>query len=338
LLSAAGHAIQVWTIAVVRGGPTVQRPPTIAALACAALLITACGGDDQDTERPSTPGGVTAQAGSATSVHVMWEQATDNKAVTGYEVSQQGKPVKTVPGTKHMADIDRLNPKTAYSFTVRARDAAGNLSEPSAAVPVTTPAPTPDDRKPPSRPVKLRGRVDGSGAVTLFWGRAGDDVGVTSYDIYQEDSRIHSVRGTQTTARVTRLQPGTVYTFTVRARDAAENSSPDSNAVDLTTASAPGDDAPSTVPTDLRATARKGNVDLTWTPPRTGGPVKEHQLFLNGELATTIVWGTTPPAGTATYTFTVTDKPGTRYSVKLRAKLPDGKWGDFSAQRTVAVG
>ena len=71
----------------------------------------------------------------------MWEQATDNKAVTGYEVLQQGTRVKTLPATRHMVDIDRLSPKTAYSFTVRARDAAGNLSDPSAAVPVTTPAP-----------------------------------------------------------------------------------------------------------------------------------------------------------------------------------------------------
>ncbi|MEU4496321.1 fibronectin type III domain-containing protein [Streptomyces sp. NPDC023998] len=315
----------------------MQRPPTIPALACAAaLLLTACGGEDKDTENPSTPARVTAQAGSATSVHVMWEQATDNKAVTGYEVFQQGTRVKSLPATRHMVDIDRLSPQTAYSFTVRARDAAGNLSTPSAAVPVTTPAPTPEDHQAPSRPLKLRGRAEGSREAVLSWARAADDVGVTSYDIYQEDSRIHSVSGTETTARVTGLRPGTVYTFTVRARDAAEKSSPDSNAVDLTTGSAPGK-GPSTAPTDLKATTRKGNVDLSWTPPQTGGPVKEHQLFLNGKLATTIVWGAQPPAGTAAYTITVTDKPGTRYSIKLRAKLPDGKWGDFSAQRTVVV-
>ncbi|MDX6351434.1 MAG: hypothetical protein QOF84_6224 [Streptomyces sp.] len=316
----------------------MQRPPTLPALACAAaLILTACGGEDNDTERPTTPVGVTAQAGSATSVHVMWEQATDNKAVTGYEVFQKGAKVKTLPGTTHMVDIDRLSPATAYTFTVRARDAAGNLSGPSPAVPVTTPVATPEDHTAPSRPQKLHVRADGSRAATLSWGRAVDNTGVTSYDIYQEDSRIHSVRGTETTAHVTGLRPGTVYTFTVRARDAAENSSPDSNAVDLTTASAPGK-GPSTAPTDLKVTVRKGNVDLTWTPPKTGEPVKEYQLFLNGKLATTIVWGAEPPAGTAAYTFTVTDKPGTRYSAKLRARLPDGKWGDFSAQRTMVIG
>ncbi|QGV82492.1 fibronectin type III domain-containing protein [Streptomyces ficellus] len=309
--------------------------------ASAALLLTACGGgadagDSKDTARPSTPSGVTAQAGSATSVHVMWERSSDDRAVTAYEVLQRGRRVMTVPAGKRMVDVERLAPSTAYSFTVRARDAAGNLSAPSAAATVTTPPAAPDDRTPPTRPPALRGTAAGSHEAVLTWGRASDDAGVTAYDIYQADSRVHSVPGTATTARVTHLRPGTVYTFTVRARDAADNASPDSPPVDVTTAPAPGA-GPSTAPTGLTATARKGGVTLTWTPPRTGAPVKEHQLYLNGKFATTIVWGATPPPGKAAYTFTVTDGPGTRYTAKLRARLPDGTWGDFSAQRTVVI-
>ncbi|MER6614917.1 fibronectin type III domain-containing protein [Streptomyces xantholiticus] len=317
----------------------MQRPPTPVVLACfSALLFAACTvQDEKDDKPPSVPLGVTAQAGSATSVHVMWDRAADNKEVTGYEVYRKGTKVKSLPGSKHMVDIDGLAPRTAYTFTVRARDAAGNLSGSSAAISVTTPAPAPDDRRAPSPPRQAKGRTDSGTTVTLTWQRATDDTGVTSYDIYQEDSRVHSVSGTRTTARVSGLRPGTVYTFTVRARDAAENSSPDSNSVDLTTSSTPGDYSPNTAPTGLEVTAHKGSIELSWTPPETGAPVKEHQLHLNGTLATTIVWGAQPPAGTATYTMTVTDRPGTRYSIKLRARLPDGTWGDFSAQRTVVV-
>lgn len=324
---------------IVRGGPTVHRPPALAVLACsAALLLAACSGQDaKDDKPPSTPSAVTAQAGSATSVHVMWDRSADNKEVTGYDVYRGGTKVASVPGTKRMVDVDGLAPRTAYSFTVRARDAAGNLSGAGSAASVTTPSAAPDDRRAPTRPGQVEGRTEGGTAVTLTWRPATDDTGVTSYDIYQEDSRVHSVSGTLTSARVTGLRPGTVYTFTVRARDAAENSSPDSNSVDLTTPAAPGDDSPNTAPTDLEATVREGSIELRWTPPETGTPVKEHQLYLNGKPATTIVWGAQPPAGTATYTMSVTDAPGTRYSIKLRAKLPDGKWGDFSAQRTVVV-
>ncbi|MFJ7493737.1 fibronectin type III domain-containing protein [Streptomyces sp. NPDC097727] len=327
-------------------GTTVQRPHATAALACSTVLLivalTACdSASAADTRKPTTPDRVTAQAGSATSVHVMWEPATDNKAVTGYELYRNGERVRSVAATKVMTDVDGLTASTPYTFTVRARDAAGNLSAPSAAATVTTPAPTPADHEPPTRPVKLRGTADGSRAANLSWGGSTDDVGVTSYDIYQEDSRIHSVPGTQTTAHLTGLRPGTVYTFTVRARDAADTSSPDSNALDLTTASAPGAPA-GTAPTDLRISNRvQGKeyaIELDWKQPETGGEIPAYQLFMDGRLTTTIVWGSTPPAGRASYRLTVSDPRGTRYSMKIRAELPDGKWGDFSARRTVVLG
>ncbi|MEW1691162.1 fibronectin type III domain-containing protein [Streptomyces sp. NPDC091265] len=324
----------------------MQRPHAPAALACSAALLvaalTACGSQaEADTRGPTTPQGVTVQASSATSAHVMWQPATDDKAVTAYEIYRKGKKVKSVPAAKVMIDVDGLTASTVYTFTVRARDAAGNLSAPSAAAAVTTPAPTPADHEAPTRPVKLRGKADGGRAATLSWGGSTDDVGVTSYDIYQEDSRIHSVPGTQTTARLTGLRPGTVYTFTVRARDAADTSSKDSNALDLTTASAPGAPA-ATAPTDLRVTSRAQGkeyaVDLDWKQPETGGVIPAYQLYLDGRLTTTIVWGGKPPTGRASYRLTVSDPRGTRYSMKIRAKLPDGKWGDFSAQRTVVLG
>ena len=78
-------------------------------------------------------------------------------------------------------------------------------------------------------------------------------------------------------------------------------------------------------------------VDLSWDQPDTGGTIPAYQLYLNGKLTTTIVWGGTPPAGRASYELTLSDPPGTRYSVKIRPKLPDGTWGDFSAQRTVVL-
>ncbi|MET9919388.1 fibronectin type III domain-containing protein [Streptomyces sp. NPDC006435] len=326
-------------------GATVQRPHATAALACSVVLLaalTACeSAPEADTERPTAPGHVTAQAGSATSVHVMWERASDDRAVTGYEVYREGKRVKSVPAAKLMIDVDGLTASTAHTFTVRARDAAGNLSAPGAAARVTTPAAARADRKAPTRPVKLRGTVDGSRAVNLSWGGSTDDVGVTSYDIYQEDSRIHSVPGDRTTAHLTGLRPGTVYTFTVRARDAADISSPDSNAVDLTTGSAPGAPA-ATAPTDLRVDSRAQGeeyaIDLDWEQPETGGEIPAYQLFMNGRPTTTIVWGGAPPEGRASYRLTVGDPRGTRYSLKIRAKLPDGKWGDFSAQRTIVLG
>ncbi|MFD7322632.1 fibronectin type III domain-containing protein [Streptomyces sp. NPDC059875] len=315
----------------------MQRPLAASVLTAVALALTACStGPDKDTRSPTTPTGVTAASGSASTVHVMWSAATDDRAVTGYEVHQQGRKVKDLPATTLMTDIVNLAPATPYTFTVRARDAAGNLSAPSAPVPATTLAATTRDRTPPTPPRALRATPEGSHAAALTWTPARDDTRITAYDVYQSDVRIHTVPGTATTTRITGLRPGTVYSFTVRARDAAENSSPDSTPADLTTTPAPGA-PPNTAPTNLKAKAAKGDITVTWTPPRTAAPVKEHQLYLNEAFATTIIWGTDPPPGEATYTFTVPTTPGTRYSIKLRARLPDGTWGDFSAQRTVVV-
>ncbi|MGW8354420.1 fibronectin type III domain-containing protein [Streptomyces wedmorensis] len=305
-----------------------------------ALVLTACSApaapQAKDTRAPTTPVGVTATAGSAGTVHVMWSAAGDDRAVTGYAVYREGRKVKDLPATTLMTDVVGLAPATSHTFTVRARDAAGNVSPPSAPVTATTLPATVQDRTPPSAPTVLRATPDGSRAATLRWTPAHDDTRVTAYDVYQADTRIHTVPGTATTAHLTGLRPGTAYAFTVRARDAAENSSPDSTPADLTTAPAPGA-PPNTAPKDLTATAAKGEITLTWTPPNTGAPVTHHELHLNGRFATTIIWGTTPPPGRATYTFPVPDPPGTRYTLTLRAQLPDGTWGDFSAPRTVAV-
>lgn len=329
-----------------KGGSAVQRPPTCVVSTCSALLLTlltGCGGSAgaADTKAPTTPQDVTAQVSSATSVHVMWEQSSDDKAVTGYEIYRGGTRVKAVPAAKRMIDVDGLTASTGYVFTVRARDAAGNLSEPGPGVSVTTRPTPPDDRKAPSVPAAPHATAVGTDSATLSWKPATDDVGVSSYDVYQEDSRIHSVSGTVTSARLTGLRPGTVYTFTVRARDASDKSSDDSRSVDVTTESAPGAPA-STAPTGLRTETRGGDgryvVGLSWDQPEVGGVIPAYELYLDGKPTTTIVWGGTPPKGRATYELTLTEPRGTRHSVKLRAKLPDGKWGDFSAQRTLVLG
>ncbi|WP_406865483.1 fibronectin type III domain-containing protein [Streptomyces sp. HUAS MG47] len=303
----------------------------------AALTLAACAtSPDADTRAPTAPRGVTAQSGSATTVHVMWSASADDRGITAYEIHRQGRKVKEVPATTLMTDIEGLTAQTPYAFTVLARDAAGNRSPHSTSVPVTTLAAQAEDRTAPTSPTRLAGRATGPRTATLTWQAAKDDTAITAYDVYQADTRIHTVPGAATSAEVTTLRPGTIYTFTVRARDAAENSSPDSTPLDLTT---PGGRIPtSTAPTDLKATAGKNAITLTWAPPKTdGAQIKEHQLHLNGRLTTTIVWGSTPPTRRATYTFTVPDPPGTRYSVMLRAKLPDGTWGAFSAQRTVVT-
>ncbi|GAB2954172.1 fibronectin type III domain-containing protein [Streptomyces heilongjiangensis] len=327
----------------------VPLPVTVPALVvCGSLLLTvSCGtGESPGRRTPPAPRGVTVAAGSATSVHVMWNRVSGEPEVAGYEVYRGERKVTDVPGDAHMVDVTRLRPSTTYVFTVRARSTAGDLGPPSAEVRATTPAGGVADRRAPSRPSRLDGRVIGGTAVQLSWGRSADDRDVVSYDILQGDSKIHSVGGEQTAAVVTGLRPGTRYSFTVRARDAADNLSPASRALTLTTGKGDGGpgagDGAGTAPTAFRAGTRLSDgaysIDLSWVPPRADGVVTEYEIQLDGRPATTLVWGGTPPRGRATYSFYAGREAGVMHRVRIRAKLPDGTWGAFSAERTVTTG
>ncbi|MFJ4277143.1 fibronectin type III domain-containing protein [Streptomyces massasporeus] len=309
---------------------------------CGALLLLAsCGWagtqDGDGAGVPGAPTGVTAAAGSATSVHVMWNATA---RADGYEVYRGTTKVKEVPGSQHMVDVTSLRPSTRYVFSVRARDVDGRLGPPSRRVPAKTPAAVADDRSAPSRPSVPRGRAVGSRVVQLSWSASTDDRGVVSYDIDQGDTKIHSVGGGQTATVLTGLRPGTDYTFTVRARDAAGNVSPAGPAVRLTT---PGtDDGRATAPTDFRATSHHEDgayqLDLSWVPPRVDGDITEYQIHLDGRPATSLVYGGTAPRERATYSFYAGRRTGATHRVRVRAMLPDGTWGGFSAERVVTTG
>ncbi len=316
---------------------------------CATLaLLSSCawsGAGDDEGRLPGAPTGVTAAAGSATSVHVMWNAVATDRSISGYEVyrrttSRGTTKVEEVPGSQHMVDVTRLRPSTMYVFTVRARADDGRLGPPSREVRATTPAAVAADRTAPTRPGGTEGRAVGSRAVQLSWSRARDDRGVVSYDICQGGTKIHSVGGSRTATVVTGLRPGTRYAFTVRARDAADNLSPASRVVRLTT---PGtDDGRGTAPTRLRATTHRADgayyLDLSWVPPRTDGVVTEYQVRLDGRTATSLVYGGSAPRGKAAYSFYLGPDAGVRHRVRIRARLPDGTWGGFSAERTVTTG
>ncbi|BCL32730.1 fibronectin type III domain-containing protein [Streptomyces aurantiacus] len=322
----------------------------------ALLTLVSCGLNGQsargDGPAPAAPAGVTAAAGSATSVHVMWNRASGKPEVAHYEVYRGTTKVKEVPGSHHMVDVTRLKPSTMYAFSVRARDADGRLGPSSERVQATTPAATAADERAPSRPENPRGKAAGSRAAQLSWARSTDDRGVASYDVYQGATKIHSVGGAQTATVVTGLRPGTRYSFTVRARDAADNISSASRSVRITTPAGPADadvDAGAgtntgtgMAPTAFRATTHRKDgahyLDLSWTPPAVDGVITEYQIQLDRKPVTSLVWGATPPRGKATYSFYVGREAGLTQRVRIRAKLPDGTWGAFSTERTVTTG
>ncbi|MFN7013981.1 MAG: GEVED domain-containing protein, partial [Bacteroidia bacterium] len=182
-----------------------------------------------DTTAPSTPTNLTASGTTQTSTNLSWTASTDNVGVTGYNVYRGTTLLTTVTGTTYTAT--GLTASTAYTFTVRARDAAGNLSAASNTANVTTLANTTDTTAPSTPTLSASGTTQTS--TNLSWTVSTDNVGVTGYNVYRGTTLLTTVTGTTYTA--TGLTASTAYSFTVRARDAAGNLSAVSNTVNVTT-------------------------------------------------------------------------------------------------------
>ncbi|HEV8561118.1 MAG TPA: cellulase family glycosylhydrolase [Actinophytocola sp.] len=89
-----------------------------------------------DTTAPSVPTGLTVTGTTSNSASLSWTASTDNVGVSNYQIFRNGAIVSSATGTT-FTDTG-LSPATTYSYTVRARDAAGNTSAASTAVSATT--------------------------------------------------------------------------------------------------------------------------------------------------------------------------------------------------------
>ncbi|MGW5054240.1 fibronectin type III domain-containing protein [Actinokineospora sp. NPDC004072] len=271
----------------------------------AAGPLTARTEQAPDTEGPTPPTGLTATETTQSSVTLSWGESSDNVGVTGYDVLSGGSVVKTTTGTT--ATVDGLRPDTAYSFTVVAKDAAGNTSAPSNQVDTRT-RPAPDTQAPDS-PANLRATATTPTSIALAWDAARDNVGVTEYEVFRGSTSLGTVTGTS--KLVEGLTADTAYTFTVVARDAAGNTSAASAPLTARTAPAPDTQAP-TAPGNPRSTgASQTSITLAWDAAQDNVRVTGYDV-LNGTTVVASVTGTSATVANLTpdteYTFTVVAK------------------------------
>ncbi|MCE7010610.1 glycoside hydrolase family 18 chitinase [Kibdelosporangium philippinense] len=93
---------------------------------------------EPDAQAPTVPTGLAAGTTTSSTVPLSWNASSDNVSVIGYDIFQGSSttPVATSPSTSFT--VGGLQPTTTYSFRVRARDRAGNVSALSAPVSATT--------------------------------------------------------------------------------------------------------------------------------------------------------------------------------------------------------
>lgn len=93
-----------------------------------------------DTVAPTAPTSLAASGTTGTTTNLSWTASTDNVGVTGYDI-YQGTTLKGSSTTTNYT-VTGLTALTVYSFSVKAKDAAGNVSAASNTVNVTTTAAT----------------------------------------------------------------------------------------------------------------------------------------------------------------------------------------------------
>src|SRR5690606_26137018 len=187
--------------------------------------------EGSDTQAPTAISDLSSSNLSFSSVDLSWSPSIDNVGVVNYEVFRDGASIANT-GTSTNLNVSDLVANTNYSFSVFARDAAGNVSAASNTLNLTTPNPM--DTESPSAITDLTASNITGTSISLLWSASTDNFGVTNYEVFRNGTSIEDT-GTDTNIVVTGLSPDTAYTFTVLAEDAAGNFSAAGNTVNVTT-------------------------------------------------------------------------------------------------------
>ncbi len=265
--------------------------------------FTITAGAAPDTVAPTAPT-LTASGTTSTTTNLSWSGATDNIAVTGYDVFRNGSLIGSTAATT-FAVTGLLN-STTYSFTVKSKDAAGNVSPDSNSVSVTTLTPAPDTIAPTAPTLTSSGTTLTS--TNLSWTGATDNVAVTGYDVYQDG--VFKTSTTSTTLAVTGLSSSRTYAFYVQAKDAAGNISVASNTANVTTLT-PDTTAP-TAPSVTASGTTSTATNLSWTGAADNIGVTGYDVYrgitLIGSTTTATTFAVTGLTASTAYTFNVRAK------------------------------
>jgi PQQ-dependent dehydrogenase (s-GDH family) len=306
-----------------------------------------------DTQAPSAPAGLTSSNVTPSSVTLSWTASTDNVAVTGYDVYQNGVKINPLPVALTTYNVTGLITATAYSFYVRALDGAGNTSGNSNTINITT-----IDNILPSAPSNLTAANVNASSLTLNWTAATDNVAVTGYDVYRNGVKINPSVVTTTTYNVTGLTASTAYQFYVNARDAAGNTSANSNIVNVTTTAAPvacsgtgtinfqrWNNVTGSSVTNLTSVAGYPNN------PTTSGTLTSFEIPSNsGDNYGIRVWGYICPPVTGSYTFWIaaddnaelwlstTSSSSNRVRIAFHTGYTSSRqWNKYASQKSVSI-
>ncbi|RAK02061.1 putative secreted protein (Por secretion system target) [Larkinella arboricola] len=178
---------------------------------------------------------------------------------------------------------------------------------------VTNTVPSTPDTQAPTVPTGLTVSNITPTSLQLSWNASSDNVGVAGYDVYQGGTKINPTLVNGTTFAVAGLTPNTAYSFVVAARDAALNTSGNSNTVTAKTLEAPAGNQAPVAPT---ISALSATVNTAYTsaqlPAFTDSDPLTYTLTglpsgLSFNASTRVISGTPTQQGTFTLVYAAFD-------------------------------
>jgi len=255
---------------------------------------------DLDTESPTTPTNVTAEAISISSAYLTWTKSIDNingeSGVIGYVIAKNIKNdisliESTITGSNFGAYTDiGLTPGTTYEYRIKAIDQSFNYSSYSqitSGSTVTLPTIILDP------PTDLIAEPINSSEIDLSW--TAPAYAVLTYTMFRADG-INNItfdivgRSTGDNSTVTNyvdrmsLVIGNSYTYKIFATDLSGNISDFSNEA---TAITPDDLAP-TLPSISAGTITPSSVQIMWHPSVDNFGVAGYDIYRDNSIITTI--------------------------------------------------
>ena len=192
--------------------------------------------EDEDSlvgDTLTTPTGLSQFSSTENIIRFNWNANPIGELVAGYKiyVDDFTTPHATTVGVGTNYSLSGLTINTSYNIKISAYNSQGLESSLTSIVAMNTGV---ADTLPPTAPTNLRVIEQTTLYVKVEWDASTDNVGVTGYDVYIDNgTTVTTQTSTATTHTITGLATGSKYPVFVRAKDAANNYSAQSNTISV---------------------------------------------------------------------------------------------------------